>query len=115
MPPKSTDTLNEILFPSILPFLIGIWPPSGPPIDPVSIAPSALKLNSMGMAPIGVSIEPDHLPSTSAARRGANATTHSVTTNARCRAIALFISSLPAFPALFPPSLRLLHDEIEGH
>ena len=42
MPPKSNVTVNEILSPLTLPFLIGTEPPSIPSVVPVSMAPSAL-------------------------------------------------------------------------
>src|SRR5437879_5295108 len=70
MPPKSIETLNEILLPSIFPFLIGISPPSGPVVEPFRVAPSACKVNATGIAPIAVASDPVHLPSTSAARAG---------------------------------------------
>ncbi len=64
---------NEILLPSSLPFLIGSGLPSGPRLLPVSFAPSALNVYVIVMAPPGVSTEPVHLPSMSAAKAGAAA------------------------------------------
>src|SRR5215813_13324482 len=63
--------MNEILSPSIFPPLIAISLPSGPVVVPVSIVPSALKLNPTWTAPIGVSSEPVDVPSTLAALAGA--------------------------------------------
>src|SRR5215510_8524792 len=42
IPPKSRVTPKEMVLPSTLPSLIGICPPSGPVVEPVSLVPSAL-------------------------------------------------------------------------
>src|SRR5438874_2657019 len=92
MPPKSSETTNEILSPSILPFLMAMSPPSGPVVVPVSVPPSALKLKPTFTVPMGVSSDPAHLPSTSAARAGAATSTRAHITNSENR--AFFIRSL---------------------
>src|SRR5689334_17034374 len=83
---------NETLLPSTLPFLMGSGLPSGPRLEPVSVAPSALNVYAMVMAPPGVSIEPVHLPSMSAAKAGAAAST-----SAKASVLSL-ICSVPLVP-----------------
>jgi len=56
-----------MVLPSIFPSLTGIDVPSGPTVDPVSFAPSALKLNVTSTSPPGAAAVPFHVPSTSAA------------------------------------------------
>src|SRR6185369_6942156 len=73
--------------PSIFPFLSGSSIPSGPVVVPVRVAPSALKLKPTMTAPIGVSSDPVHLPSTSAARAG---TAASISTRAAITETAVF-------------------------
>src|SRR5687767_12885842 len=70
MSPKATVTTKAILLPSILPFLIAIWVPSGPVVDPVSVVPSALNSKPTVTSPFGVASAPLHFPSTSAANAG---------------------------------------------
>src|SRR6185295_14089789 len=67
IPPKSNVTLKVMFLPSTFPSLIGTSAPSNPVVDPVSFAPSALKLKVTARSPLGVVTFPVHLPSTSAA------------------------------------------------
>src|SRR4030095_16089789 len=67
IPPKSKVTVKVIILPSIFPSLMGTSAPSKPMVDPVKVAPSALKVNATGNSPCGPEIDPLHFPSTSAA------------------------------------------------
>src|SRR5271170_5962690 len=73
---------NEMLAPSIMPSLMAMSLPSGPAMDPLSMGPSALKLNDTGISPFGVETLPVHLPSTSAAK-AETASSNSAATGAK--------------------------------
>src|SRR3954470_7862922 len=104
MPPKSIDTRNVILLPSILPFLIAMAPPSGPVVVPVNAVPSDLKSKATLTLPFGVDRLPLHLPSTSAARAG---TAYSRTSNNSANFFMVSSFYLPAAGGRMSPRRRL--------